>query len=83
MPGARERPQTTGASPSLSLRAHRVSGKALWQPCLMNTGASKGPGVSMPHMGSPSKLVPRDLTESLYHLPLGQPVLSPSRRSDN
>ena len=51
MPGARERPQTTGASHSLSLRACRVWGETLLQPCLVNAGASRGPGVSMAHTG--------------------------------
>ena len=51
VPGARERPQTTGARPSLSLRACRVCGEALLPPCLVNAGAGKGPGVSMPHTG--------------------------------
>ena len=52
MPGAKERPQTTGARPSPNLRAHRVCGEALLPPCLVNAGAGKGPGVGpLPHAG--------------------------------
>ena len=51
MPGARERPQTTGASPSPSLRARRVCEEVLRELCLLNAGAGKGPGASMPHTG--------------------------------
>ena len=83
MPDARERPQTTGAGPSPSLRAHSTLGKVLLQPCLVNAGAGKGPRVSMPHTRVSFQIGSRDLTESLYHLPLGQSVLPPSPRSDN
>ena len=37
MPGARERPQTTGASPALSLRVRGVWGEALWPGCVWRT----------------------------------------------
>ena len=60
MPGARERPQTTGASPSLSLRAHSVLGEILQQMCLLNTEASKGPGVSSPHTGVSFQIVSQE-----------------------
>ena len=83
MPGAKERCQTTGASPSLSLWAHRVWEEALRQLCLVNAGAGKDPGCPCLTPGSPSRLVPGDVTGSLYCLPLGQSVLPPSPRSDN
>ena len=52
MPGARERPQTTGARPSPSLRAHRVCGEVLWELCMLNAAAGKGPkGVHASHEG--------------------------------
>ena len=44
-------PQTRASSPSPSLRAHSVLGEVLQQMCLLNTEASKGPGVSSPHTG--------------------------------
>ena len=51
-PGARERPQTTGAiPPPISLRARRICAEALWQLFLLNAGAGKGPGGSTPHSG--------------------------------
>ena len=83
MPGARERPQTTGVSPSPSLRTLRVCGEALWQLCLLDAGADKGPRVSIPHTGVSFQIGSRDVTESLYCLPLGQLVLPPSPRRDN
>ena len=58
-------------------------GEALLQPCLMNTGAGEVLRVSMPHTGVSSRLVPGDVTESLYCLPLGRSVLPPFPRSDN
>ena len=70
MPGARGRPQTTGASPSPSLRACRAGGKVPLQPFLLNAGAGKGPGVPMPHTGVSFQIGSQDVTEPLYHLPL-------------
>ena len=49
----------------------------------VNAGAGKGPGCPYLTLGSPSRFVPRDLNESLTHLPLGRSVLPPSPRSDN
>ena len=70
MPGARGRPQTTGASPSLSLRACRVWGKIPLQPFRLNAGAGKGPGLPMSHTGVSFQIGSQDVTEPLYHLPL-------------
>ena len=70
MPGARERPQTTGASPSPSLRACRAGGKVPLQPFLLNAGAGKGPGLPMSHTGVSFQIGSQDVTEPLYHLPL-------------
>ena len=83
MPGARERPQPTSASPSPSLRAPTIWGGSISAAVPVNAGAGKGPGCPYLTLGSPSRLVPRDLNESLTRLPLGRSVLPPSPRSDN